>query len=83
MTAQVCSQVETGGVIVQTIFFVQLDSSQHCLLGLNVAPALGLSFLDNRSQPLRSAGTVLTRSAAAKLVQTRAIPARSRSILAI
>ena len=48
---------------------------------MNVAPALGLSFLDNRGQPLQSAGTVPTTSAAVNLVQTRAIPARSRSFV--
>ena len=48
---------------------------------MNVVPALGLSFLDNRGQPLRSAGTVPTTSVAVNLVQTRAIPARSRSFV--
>ena len=32
VTAQVCLPVETGGAAVQTIFFVQPDSSQKCLL---------------------------------------------------
>ena len=46
---------------------------------MNVAPALGLSFLNIRGQPLQSAGTVPTMPAAVNLVQTR--QARSKSFV--
>ena len=39
VTAQVILPVETGGVVVHIIFFVQPDSTQDCLIGMNAAPA--------------------------------------------
>ena len=81
VTAQVTLPVEADGISVQTVFFVQPESSQDCLIGINVAQALGLSFLDRKGQPLRRVSTVPTTIACVGLVQTKAIPARARSIL--
>ena len=81
VTAQVTLPVETGSNSVQTVFFVQPDSSQDCLIGMNAAPALGLSFLDRDGKPLRTASAVPTTSSSVSLVQTKAIPARARSFV--
>ena len=81
VTAQVTLPVETGGVVVHTIFFVQPDSTQDCLIGMNAAPALGLSFLDKQGMPLRTTSPDNCNSATVNLVHTKAIPARSHSFV--
>ncbi len=55
ITAQVTLTVEADGVSVPVVLFVQPDSSQPCLLGMNAAPALGPQFLKVKGQPLRKA----------------------------
>ena len=50
ITAQVTLLVADGGVSVPTVFFIQPDSTQDCLIGINVAPTLGLSFFDNQEK---------------------------------
>ena len=60
---------------------MQPDSSQDCLIGMNAAPALGLSFLDRNGIPLRMAGSVPVTTASVNLIRTKAIPARSRSFV--
>ena len=62
-------------------FFIQPDSTQDCLIGMNVAPALGLSFLDNRGKPLRTRGSQSLTNASVNLIQTQPVPARSRSFV--
>ncbi len=81
VTAQVTLQVETGGISVLTVFFVQPDSSKDCLIGMNTAPALGLSVLDRKGKPPRVAGSVPVSTASVNLIQTKGIPARSRSFV--
>ena len=55
ITALVTLTVEADGVSIPVVLFVQPDSSQPCLLGMNAAPALGLKFLNAKGQPLRKA----------------------------
>ena len=69
VTAQVTLQVEAGGTSVPTVFFVQPNSSQDCLIGMNAAPALGLLFLDRNGIPLRMAGSVPVTTASVNLIR--------------
>ncbi len=73
VTAQVTLQVEASGISIPTVFFVQPDSSQDCLVGMNAALALGLSFLDCNGKPLRKAGSVPVATASVNLIRTKAI----------
>lgn len=52
ITAQVDLILTADGVSVVVPVFVQPDSTQECLLGMNAAPLLGLTFLDGKGQPL-------------------------------
>ena len=81
ITAQVTLVVTAGGVSVPTIFFIQPDSTQDCLIGMNVTPTLGLSFLDNQGKPLRTRGSQSLTNASVNLIQTQPVPARSRSFV--
>ena len=56
ITAQVTLVVAAGGVSVPIVFFIQPDSTHDCLIGMTVAPTLGLSFLDNQGKSLRTGG---------------------------
>ena len=44
--------LEADGFQVLSPFFVQPHGEQECLLGMNVAPALGLQFLNAKGKPL-------------------------------
>ena len=50
---EVSLKIEAGGKAVTAPVFVQPDSEQPCLLGMNVAPTLGLKFLDANGLPLK------------------------------
>ena len=78
ITAQVTLVVAAGGVSVSTI---QPDSTQDCLIGMNVAPTLGLSFLANQGKPLRTRGSQSLTNTSVNLIQTQPVPARSRSFV--
>ena len=67
--------------MVNTIFFVQPDSTQDCLIGMNAAPALGLSFLIGIGTRLRTTTSDNCNSVTVNLVHTKAIPARSHSFV--
>jgi len=81
VTAQVTLQVEADGVSVPVLLFVQPNSSQPCLIGMNAAPALGLKFLNARGQPLREAGTAVMGNPCVSLIQSKAVPARATSFV--
>ncbi len=81
VTAQVTLPVEAGGLWVPTVFLVQPDSTQDCLIGMNAAPAFGLSFLDRQRTPLRAVTADKMTIASVSLIHTRAVPARSRSFV--
>ena len=53
ITAKVTLTMEAGGKAVKVPVFIQPDSQQPCLLGMNAAPALGMSFLDAHGKALR------------------------------
>ena len=57
------------------------DSTQDCLIGMNVAPTLGFSFLDHQGKPLRTRGSQSLTNASVNLIQTQPVPARSRSFV--
>ena len=46
-------KIEDDGKAVKAPVFVQPDSEQPCLLVMNIAPALGLNFLDVNGIPLK------------------------------
>ena len=80
ITAQVTLVVAAGGVSVP-IFFVQPHSTQYCLIGMNVAPAVGLSFINNQRKPLRTRGSQSLTNASVNLIQTQPVPTRSHSFV--
>ena len=79
VTGELTVTVEAGGRSVSVPVFVQPQSGQKCLLGMNVCPALGLSFKDGDGKPLREQGT--TRSGKVCLVQSCSIPCRSGKLV--
>ena len=81
VTAQVTLQVEADGVSVPVLLFIQPNSSQPCLIGMNAAPALGLTFRDAKGRPLRKAGTVVPGNSRVSLIQSKAVPARATSFV--
>ena len=62
VTAQVTLRVEADGASVPVLLFVQPESTQPCLIGMSAAPALGLSFLNAKGQPLRQAALPAARN---------------------
>ena len=52
ITAQFNTMVEADGESVSVLVFVQPDSRQPCLLGMNVLPALGFSMFRANGEPL-------------------------------
>ena len=83
VTAQVTLQVEADGVSVPVLLFIQPDSSQPCLLGMNATPALGLKFLSARGQPLRKAGSGVPGNPCISLIQGKAVPATATSFVEV
>ena len=82
ITAQVTFTVAADGVSVPVILFIQPDSRQPCLLGMNAAPALQLSFLNARGEPLRrSVAKADCNCPRVSLIQTKAVPARAQSFV--
>ena len=74
------------GAWIQTPVFIQPDSNQPCLLGINAAPSLNLQFLRANGQPMKStADSISTEqdSPLAKvcLVESTTIPARKGRFL--
>ena len=73
--------MEADGTQIQTPVFIQPDSDQPCLLGINAAPSLNLQFLRANDQPLKSTADLTVTeqdSAVAKicLIESTPIPAR-------
>ena len=64
---------------VPIVLFVQPDSLQPCLIGMNAAPALGLSFLNAKGQPLKK--SVIAGHAQVNLALSKAIPACAHFIV--
>ena len=81
ITAQVTLTVEADGVSIPVVLFVQPDSSQPCLFGMNAAPALGLQFLDAKDQPLRKVVMDRTGTSTVSLISCKAVPVRAQSFV--
>ena len=86
ITAEVSLKIEADGKAVTAPVFIQPDSEQPCLLGMNIAPALGLKFLDANGLPLKAL-TSLSQpsqeqtSAMVCLTQTSTLPGRKGRFL--
>ena len=52
ITAQVTLNITADGKSVSAPLFVEPDSDQQCLFGMNVVPLLGLKFTRSNGQPL-------------------------------
>ena len=72
ITAQLTVTIEAGGRSVVVPVFVQPHSDQKCLLGMNVCPALGLTFKDSKGQSLKESS--VQRASKVYLVQSCSIP---------
>ena len=84
VTAQVKLTLVSDGKSVVVPVFVQPDSEQSCLLGMNTAPALGLKFLRSNGQPLQTQPEKLSSTATAAavyLVQSSTVPGRKGRFL--
>lgn len=66
---------EADGISVPVIMFIQPDSHQPCLLGMNAIPGLGLTILNARGKPLSCLPGLQSNSATISLVQSRVFPA--------
>jgi hypothetical protein len=76
ITAQVNLNISADGKSVSAPVFVEPDSDQLCLLGMNVAPLLGLKFTRSNGQPLRLQSDSDQSVALVRLVETSTVPAR-------
>jgi hypothetical protein len=86
ITAEVSLEIEADGKAVTAPMFVQPDSEQPCLLGMNIAPALGLKFFDANGLPLKeyacqSLPSQDRTSAVVYLTQTLTLPGRKGRFL--
>ena len=86
ITAEVSLKFEAGDKVVTAPVFVQPDSEQSCLLGMNIAPSLGLKFLDAHGLALKeytNERKPIQRqiSAMVCLMQTSTLPGRKGRFL--
>ena len=83
ISAEALLTTEADGTQLQTPVFIQPDSDQPCLLGMNAAPSLNLQFLRANGQPLKSTADTEQDSTVAKvyLVESTTIPARKGRFL--
>ena len=84
VTAPLKLTLSSDGKSVVVPVFVQPDSEQPCLLGMNAAPALGLKFLRSNGQPLQTQPEKLnstTTAAAVYLIQSSTVPGRKGRFL--
>ena len=86
ISAEALLTMEADGAQIQTPVFIQPDSDQPCLLGMNAAPSLNLQFLRANGQPLKStADSISTEQdlplAKVCLVESTTIPARKGRFL--
>ena len=74
ITAKVTLTMEAGGKAVKVPVFIQPDSQQPCLLGMNAAPALGIAFLDAQGVALRQLLPLSSPHAKVSLIQASVVP---------
>ena len=74
---------EADGKSVSAPVFVQPNSEQSCLLGMNIAPELGLKFLDNHGSPLKECPGYLNPKATSnvQLILASTLPGRKGRFL--
>ena len=78
LTAQVDILLQADGKSSVVPVFVQPESAQECLLGMNAAPLFGLTFLDSTGKPLRTTQSEpVDSSARVSLVETVTLPHRN------
>ena len=76
VTAELDLSVQAGDKVVQAPVLVQPTSEQECLIGMNVAPGLGLLFLDAQKEPLLQVSPNTSETTSVSLIQTIRIPGR-------
>ncbi len=85
ITAQTTLTLQADGKTTSVPVFVQPESEQPCLLGMNAAPALGLTFLTAKGQPLRSQSGEQPEASSTEarvcLTQTVSVPGRKGRFL--
>ena len=80
ISAEALLTMEADGARIQTPIFIQPDSDQPCLLGMNAATSLNLQFLRANGQPLKSTADLISTEqnlplAKVCLVESTTIPA--------
>ena len=89
VTAETNLTLMADGKTVLIPVFIQPDSSQACLLGMNAAQPLGLLFLDSKGKPLRTTSEHLhgsesvleQKSACVSLIHATTIPSHGGRFL--
>lgn len=83
ITAQLQANIEADGESTCATVFVQPDSEQKCLLGMNVLPDLGLSITRANGEPVLVKEDANPIVAHVKLVHTCAIPSLKSQFLKV
>ena len=82
ITAQLQLTFTVDGESVNVLVFVQPDSEQPCLLGMNAIPSLGITVLRRNGEPILSNATKFEPCVArVSLVESVIIPGQKRSYL--
>ena len=82
ITAQTTLTIEADGESACVPVFIQPDSEQPCLLGMNALPSLGLSFCRANGEPITCKfNPTQSLSANVCLIQTTHVPARTGKFL--
>ena len=80
ITSEVTLTLEVDGRSVKAPVFVQPNSEQPCLLGMNIAPELGLKFLDTQGFPLKECPSQICQGKV-QLIQASTLPGRKGRFL--
>ena len=78
ITAQVMLTFSCDGRKVTVPTFIQPESEQHCLIGMNVIPFLGITIRRANGKPLHA---IVEREAQVRLVQTTTIPGQKGRVV--
>ena len=83
ITAQFKANIEVDGESACIPVFVQPESTQPCLLGMNALPALGFSLLRANGEPLISKCEAGPKVAHVRLIQSTTIPSLKGSFVKV
>ena len=83
VTAQLTIPIEADGESACVPVFVQPESSQACLLGMNALPALGFTLLRANGEALVTKAGTDTKIARVRLVQSTTIPSLKGSFVKV